>query len=354
MRLPKDETEAEAMIRYAVDGGINYLDTAYVYQASEEIIGRALRGGYREKVVLATKSPLWHIEDHAELEKCLDQQLKRLRTDHVDVYLLHNLYPSNLKRAKFFDAFGFLDDMIDKGKIRYKGFSIHNTFEAFRDIAEDYYWDMAQIQLNILDEDQQVGLRGLRYGAALGLAMVIMEPLRGGTLITDAPPAVKELIDAHAGKHSLAEWCFKWLYDKAEASVILSGASTLGQLQENLRIFNDTAPGSLSAQDREFLEQIKVAYQAAYQVGCTGCGYCMPCAQGVDIPQILKTYNHYLLCGQKSPIDCVYYQKSLAQGGKGADRCIACGTCEQNCSQSLPITTLLKTAHQTLRASLSD
>jgi predicted aldo/keto reductase-like oxidoreductase len=348
MRLPADEAEAVALVRHGINHGINYLDTAYVYGSSEAVLGKALKEGYREKVVLASKSPLWQIKSPADLEACLDRQLRRLKTDYLDVYLLHNLYTNNLTRAKLFDAFGFLDDMIQKGKIRCKGFSIHNTFAAFKDIVEDYYWDMAQIQLNILDEDHQVGLQGLALGAALGLAMVVMEPLRGGVLIANAPLAVKELVAAHPEKRSLVEWCLRWLYDKPEVTVVLSGASTLAQLQENLEVFSNSAPDVLSDADREFFEQLKAAYRSVYQVGCSGCGYCMPCPQRVDIPQVFKTYNHYLLAEGKSRVDQMYYQRSLLAGGQGADRCTACGACALRCPQALAVPTLLKDAHQKL------
>jgi len=354
MRLPASKREAIALIRHAIDSGINYLDTAFVYGHSEEVLGEALKGGYRERVILASKCPLWHIKNYDDFGRNLNIQLSRLNTNHLDVYLLHNLYPNNLRRAEVFDAFGFLDDMQQKGTIGLKGFSIHNTFEAFRQISEDYYWDVAQIQLNILDEDEQVGIRGLYHGAALGLAMAIMEPLRGGTLLTHAPPAVTSLVRSHPSGRSLAEWCLRWLIDKDEATVILSGASSIEQLDDNLRIFERAAREPLTAQDHLFLQQLKAAYHAAYRVGCTGCAYCLPCPQGVNIPQVFKTYNHYLIAGKNSPIDRVYYQKALAQAGAGADCCTNCGTCSALCPQTLAVPELLREAHATLNVSFEE
>lgn len=207
MRFPKDENEAIAMVRYAIDHGVNYLDTAYVYQGSEVITGKALRDGYRNRIYLATKSPIWNITRHEDFEKYLDEELMRLGTDHIDVYLLHNLYSDNWEKVKRYDGFTFLDKMVEKSKIGHKAFSIHSTLPHYREIVDVFDWEMSQIQLNILDEHQQVGVEGLKIAAEKGMASVVMEPLRGGTLLSNVPPEVRELIDRYPEKRSLAEWC---------------------------------------------------------------------------------------------------------------------------------------------------
>ena len=242
MRFPENREDAIEMVRYAIDNGVNYIDTAYVYGNSEIITGEALQGGYRKRITLATKSPIWNIQDHRDFEKYLDEELKRLHTDYIDMYLLHNLNPGNWEAVKKYDGLTFLDKMVEKGKIRYKGFSIHNTLEVFKEIVAIFHWEMAQIQLNILGETYQAGIEGLRYGAEKGLGMVIMEPLRGGSIINNTPPEVKKLLSEYPERRSLVEWCFRWLYNMPEVSVILSGASTIEQLKDNLRIFANSRP----------------------------------------------------------------------------------------------------------------
>jgi predicted aldo/keto reductase-like oxidoreductase len=347
MRFPKQEAEAVAMLRHAVDQGVNYLDTAYVYQNSELVTGKALRDGYREKVYLATKSPIWNITSHADFEKYLDEALLRLQTDHIDVYLLHNLNPENWDKVRKYDGLGFLDKMLQKGKIRYKGFSLHNTAAAFKEIADAFSWDMAQIQLNILGEEQQAGLEGLRYGAGKGLAMVVMEPLRGGSLLSNAPAAVHDLVAAYPEKRSLAEWCFRWLYDMREVSLILSGMSSLEQLEDNLRIFGQAGPGQMSERDQELIQTLRAAYEAVKSVGCTGCRYCMPCPQGVPIPELFALYNDFERMG-RSFGNRLFYQRNFAGLGSGADKCLDCKRCTEHCPQRLDIPALLKEVHGAL------
>lgn len=348
MRFPKDQKEAVRMVRYAIENGVNYLDTAYVYAGSEETVGMALRGGYRNKVYLAAKSPIWNIRKHQDFEKYLDIELKRLRTEVIDVYLLHNLDPGNWKKVKRHDGLVFLDKMVQKGKIRHKAFSIHSTTEAFRAIAGAFDWEMAQIQLNILDGEQQVGLEGLKYGAAKGMAMVIMEPLRGGYLLNRIPAEVQELVDSYPEKRSLVEWCFRWLYDMPEVSLVLSGTSTLEQLKDNLRIFENASPNVMTEDDLRLIRSIRDAYESKKSIGCTGCRYCMPCPAGVAIPEIFKLYNSYQIV-KPHTIDKVVYKDTIVPSGTGADRCVNCGDCVKHCPQALPVPELLKKVHAEMR-----
>ena len=353
MRFPKDEQDAITMVRYAVDHGVNYLDSAYMYKNSEVITGKALKDGYRNKIYMATKSPIWLIEKYNDFEKYLDEELLRLGTDHIDVYLLHNLNYHHWETVQKYDGLRFLDKMIEKGKILYKGFSVHNTLDAFKNIVDSTDWDMTQIQLNILDVEQQVGVAGLKYAAEKDLAVVVMEPLRGGNLLTNIPEEVPALLEAYPEKRSLIEWCFRFLYDKPEVSLILSGTSTLDQLKENLRIMENAEPNVMREEDQKLIETIRELYQAKNAIGCTGCSYCMPCPQNVAIPDIFRLYNSYQQY-KTHFVDRFVYANALIPEGKGADQCIECGICESNCPQSLPIPDLLKKIHIEMTESNGD
>ncbi len=349
MRFPQEEQEAIRMVRYAIDHGVNYLDTAYAYQNSETITGKALKDGYRDKAYLATKCPVWNVTKHSDFEKYLDEELMRLGTDHIDVYLLHNMTNAHWEIVKKYDGFSFLDNMVRKGKILHKAFSIHNTLPAFKEIVDAYDWEMVQIQLNILDETQQVGVEGLMYAADKDLAVVVMEPLRGGYLLTNVPEEVKALIEAYPEKRPLVEWCFRWLYNMPEVSVILSGTSSMEQLKENLRIFEQAEPMVMSIEDQKLVQRIQEAYEAKKSIGCTGCKYCMPCPKGVEIPEIFKVYNSHQVT-RPHTIDKYVYQNIILSSGAGGDRCVNCGACAKHCPQSLKIPELLKIAHAELAA----
>jgi predicted aldo/keto reductase-like oxidoreductase len=350
MRFPPNEEEAIKMVRYALDNGVNYLDTAYIYGNSEVTVGKALKDGYREKAILVTKSPLFIIQAEADFERCLDEELLRLGTDHIDMYLLHNLGNDNWEKVKRFGGIEFMDRMIQKGKILHKGFSIHNTLSAFKEIVGAATGEMAQIQLNILDENYQVGVEGLKYGAEEGLAMVIMEPLRGGSLVNQIPPEVADLISAYPEKRSLAEWCFRWLYNMPETTVILSGCGSMDQLKDNLRIFDQAKSGVMSASDLNLIKEIQDVYASKVSVRCTACRYCMPCPQDVEIPEIFKLFNALKIL----PGGAGFTERSLygdiAKSGKGADKCVECRQCEEHCPQSLKIPDLLKDVHKELTA----
>jgi predicted aldo/keto reductase-like oxidoreductase len=344
MRFPKSEQEAREMVRYAIDNGVNYLDTAYMYNDSEAITGKALRDGYRDRVLVATKSPIWKINRHEDFEKYLDEELVRLGTDYIDIYLLHNMNHNNWDRVRQYDGLTFLEQMVRKGKIRYKGFSFHGTLPAFKQVVDAFAWEMAQIQLNILDEKQQAGVEGLQYATAKGLAAVIMEPLRGGFMLGNVPDAVYALVNAYPEKRTLVEWCFRWLYNMPEISVILSGTSTLAQLKDNLRIFQEAVPGVMSAADQELIKKIREVFAAGNSIGCTGCRYCQPCPQGVSIPEIFSLYNSNQLM-KTHWVDRGMYRDNILPAGSGADQCIACGICQEHCPQELEIPVLLKQVH---------
>ena len=338
------KTDAVAMARYAIDHGVNYIDTAYIYEGSEEILAKALKGGLRDKVIVASKAPMWSIETQADLEKYLDIQLKRLNTDFIDVYLLHNLYGKNWEKVQKLDGFTFLEDMVKKGKIGIKGFSAHCLTDLFREIVDSYPWEMAQVQLNILDVENQVGLEGLLYGASKGLAMVTMESLRGGGIINCMPQSVAALLDAYPEKRSLIEWAFRWLYDKPEVTVILSGTTSVEQVAENIRIFENARTGCMSEADQELIAMIRAEYEAQSVINCTACEYCMPCPVGVAIPSIFRLYNNFK-CFHDTYGDKLIYSDSYVSQKRGADLCVACGSCETVCPQHLPIIESLKTAH---------
>lgn len=344
MRFPSDESEAIKMVRYAIDNGVNYLDTAYMYNDSEVITGKALKDGYRNKTYIATKSPIWNINCYEDFEKYLDEELIRLGTDYVDVYLLHNLNHGHWEKVKKFDGLTFLDKMIQKGKIRHKAFSIHNTLDAFKEIVDSFDWEMAQIQLNILDENQNIGVQGLKYASDKGMAAVIMEPLRGGFMLNNVPDEVNTILESYPEKRSLVEWCFRWLYNMPEVTMILSGASSMEQLKDSLRIFEGASSNVMTEEDQKLIRKIREAYEKNNSIGCTGCRYCMPCPKNVAIPEIFKLYNSYNLM-KEHWVDRGTYRISIAPGGTGADKCVNCGACVSKCPQNLAIPELLKKVH---------
>ncbi|MGI6188970.1 MAG: aldo/keto reductase [Clostridiales bacterium] len=343
-----DEAEAIKMIHYAIDNGVNYIDTAYGYHGgnSEIVTGKALKNGYREKVKLATKLPVWYANSYDDFERLLDEQLAKLQVDYIDFYLLHALNKSRWEKIKNLNVISFLEKAVASGKIKYPGFSFHDDLSAFKSIIDDYDWKMCQIQLNFIDEDYQAGVEGLRYAGSKGIPVVIMEPLKGGRLARNIPGDIRNLWDSYHVKRSPVEWAFRWLYNFPEVTVILSGVSTMEQLKENIEIFSKAAPNSMTEEELNIVDKVKALYESKTRVGCTACNYCMPCPSGVDIPRIFSIYNNAVMFDDFAGQAQQY--KMLTDEGKDASNCVECGQCESVCPQNIEIIEKLKEAHEAL------
>jgi predicted aldo/keto reductase-like oxidoreductase len=345
MRLPiigKDASKIDKkpainMIRYAIDHGVNYLDTAYVYHRgkSEVLVGKALKDGYREKIRIATKMPVRLVENQENLEEFFNTHLERLQTDYIDFYLLHGMRESTWSKVLELDILSWAEEKIDEGKINYLGFSFHDTLQLFQEIIDAHDWTFCQIQLNYMDTEYQAGLDGLKYAANKGLAVIIMEPIKGGKLAVTPPSEVLEIWDRAEHKRTPAEWALQWVWNLPEVSLALSGMSEMRHVKENLMYADRSGPETLQDDELALYEEVKDAYNRLGFVGCTACQYCMPCPEGVDIPTILGQYNEYHLSGGSGEIKTKYWQKVSPENH--ASHCIACGKCEEKCPQQLPI-----------------
>lgn len=347
MRLPTlggddskvDEEKAAQMIRYAIDHGVNYIDTAYPYHGgmSEFVIGKALQNGYREKVCLATKLPSWLVTSREDMDRYLNEQLERLRTDYIDFYLLHALNRDFWPLVKKHGVFDFLNSALKDGRIKYTGFSFHDNMDLFKEIVDSYPWNMCQIQYNFMDESFQAGKEGLMYAASKGLGVAIMEPLRGGYLASKVPQEVQKIWDSAETTRSPVEWGLRYLWDYPEISIVLSGMSDLAQVESNVKLAADGFPNSLTEEERKLISKVKEIYRSKTRVNCTGCQYCMPCPSGVNIPENFKYLNNAEM------FDKVEEEKLLYSGLEGkASNCTECGQCEEKCPQKTPIREMLK------------
>lgn len=323
-----DKEEAVRLIRYAIDHGVNYVDTAYNYHGgqSEAVVGEALLDGYREKTYLATKSPVWLFEKPEDFDTHLEEQLAKLQTDHVDFYLLHALNRDTWEnRVKKHRLIARMEQAKAAGKIRFMGFSFHDEISLFKEIVDAGPWDFCQIQYNYINVDYQAGQEGLLYAAGKGLGVVIMEPLLGGRLAV-APKQVAKVLPAG---RSAVEWAFDYLWDQPQTSLLLSGMGAMEMVQENIAFAEKSRPGMVPAEEKPLYQEAKRLFDTMAIVPCTQCGYCMPCPFGVEIPQVYDAYNKTASLGMKKarPV----YE---ALGGK-ADLCKACGRCEEHCPQHI-------------------
>ena len=346
MRLPTqtqgentviDRPAAIAMLRRGIDGGITYVDTAYPYHGgeSEIVVGQALKDGYREKVTLTTKLPIWAVREEKDMNRLLDEQLKKLDVPYVDFYLLHAMNRDRLEQMRAFHYKDFLAQALRDGRIRHPGFSFHDGKAAFMEILNDYdQWGMCQIQYNYLDDQEQATEEGLRAAGKRGIPVVIMEPLRGGAL-ANPPKNVQSLIDSAPTRRSAVEWAFAYIADYPEVATILSGMSSMEQLEDNLRIFDSLTVGGLTEEERAFTRALKQAYLSRMPVKCTGCRYCQPCPQEVHIPDIFEAYNQSKMFDR--PGQFLHRYAGMARDGHDASQCVQCGACEAACPQSLSV-----------------
>lgn len=336
-----DEEEAIRMLHFAIDKGVNYIDTAYTYhkQKSESLVGAALAGGYRQKVKIATKLPIWEVNKREDCDRILEEQLRRLNTDHIDMYLLHSLNQGNWDKVKDLAILSFLDRALADGRIKYAGFSFHADKKLFKEIIDAYCWDFCQIQLNIIDQDYQAGLEGMRYAGDRGIAVVVMEPLRGGKLVKKIPPEVEALWRNAPVKRSPVAWGLRWVWNHPEVSLLLSGMSNMAQVEENIRIAEDALPNSLTEEELDLIEAVRKEYEQKVKIKCTACSYCLPCPRGVSIPDNLAIYNDSFVFGKEEARRSYLWQASLK---RDASLCVECGSCEKVCPQELPITRYLK------------
>lgn len=355
MRLPAvmgrmNLDEAEKIIMEAIASGVNYFDTAYVYPGSEAGLGEILsRNGVRERVRIATKLPHYLIKSREGLERMFEEELRRLKTDYVDYYLMHML--TDVKTWEKLCALGieeWLEEKKKSGAIRQVGFSYHGNSEMFCQLLDVYPWDMCMIQYNYMDEHSQAGRRGLQAAHEKGLPVMIMEPLRGGKLVSRLPREAKEIFDAHPSGRTPAQWAFSWLWDQPEVTCVLSGMNSVQMVRENVCSAQQAHTGMLSGEEQQMLRSVAAAINAKMKVPCTGCGYCMPCPKHVDIPGTFAAYNRSAsesrLSGLREYIMCT----ALRGTPTSASNCVGCGLCEKHCPQGIAIRDELKNACRTL------
>ncbi len=346
-----DIDEAEKDIMEAFNAGVNYFDTAYVYSGSEVTIGEIFeRNNIRDKINIATKLPQYLVSNRAALDKYFNEELSRLRTDHVDYYLMHHLTDVAMwEKLKNVGVIQWIAEKKKSGAIRNIGFSYHGNTDGFLKILNDYDWDICQIQYNYFDEHSQAGVRGLKAAAEKGIPVVIMEPLRGGKLVNMLPASAKKVMANSGRGWSPAEWSFRWLYDQPEVTVVLSGMNTVEMVQENCRTASSALAGQFTEKDKAVLAEVTEKIKEQEKVGCTGCRYCMPCPKGVDIPGTFRCYNAMYI-ESKSEGRFQYAQTvGLTKEPAFVTQCIGCGKCEKHCPQEIPIRKKLKEADKALR-----
>ena len=349
-----DMEAAEEQIMTAIKNGVNYFDTAYIYVGNEAVIGEIFeKNGVRKDINIATKFPHYLIKSVEGLEKMFREELRRLRTDYVDYYLVHMLTDiAAWERMKELGVDKWLEEKKAVGAIRQIGFSYHGNTENFCKLIDAYDWDFCQIQYNYMDEHSQAGRKGLHYAHSKGIPVIIMEPLRGGKLVNLLPERAKKIFAAHEKQHTPAQWALRWLWDQPEITVVLSGMNTTEMVLDNLETACDVQVGELTEADQTMLRSVAEAINADMKVGCTGCGYCMPCPRGVDIPGTFAAYNRRFSEGKFWAMKEYFMCTTLRKNATSASNCIGCGKCEQHCPQGIQIRQQLQNAKKELETPL--
>ncbi len=359
MRLPivngdqanVDVPETVKMIRYAIDKGVNYVDTAYFYHGgnSEIAVGEALSDGYRERVKLATKFPIRYVKSSADFDRVFAEQLRRLKTESVDFYLLHGLNRRNWPLQRDLGVLPWMERMIAEGRVGHIGFSFHDDYDLFKEIVDAYdNWTFCQVHFNYMDIDYQAGRRGVEYAAKKGLGIIVMEPLRGGQLARKPPEAVGKVWESTAEKSSPIEWAFRWVWSYPEISLLLSGMSSMEQVEENVAVAERAGKSSLTEQELGLIERVRQAYKGLCPVPCTGCRYCMPCPSGVEIPSVFRIYNEAVMYNDLRMGKMRYKGAFGLKDEQDARNCIECGQCSEACPQNILVADWLKKAHAEL------
>jgi hypothetical protein len=357
MRLPvidKDqskinEPEAIKMMHYAFDHGVNYVDTAWPYHGgnSEGVVGQALKDGYREKVKLATKLPAWAVQKIDDCEHYLNEQLGRLQTDYIDFYLLHGLNKARWPQLKDMGVLTWAEGAIGDGRIKHLGFSFHDDYDVFKGIVDDYdRWTLCQIQYNFMDTEYQAGTEGLQYAAEKGLAVVIMEPIRGGQLSKQPPDDVVSLYGSASTQRSPAEWALQWIWNQPEVSTVLSGMTAMDHVVENVAAADRSGPDTLAEDELSLIKQVEEEYRKLSPIPCTLCNYCLPCPNNVRIPGVFGLYNDAIMYGDLQRARFLYTIR--IQQDERAEHCEECNECEEKCPQEIPVAEWMKKVQELL------
>lgn len=349
MRFDKNEKEVEKQIIYAIENGVNYFDTAYIYPNSEAVLGRVLAKGYRNKVKIATKIPPYLIRKYEDLDKIFHIELERLQTDYIDYYFIHMLTDVKIwNRLVNLGILKWIEEKKEKGQIINIGFSYHGGKEEFVKLVDAYDWEFCMIQYNYLDENNQAGKSGLEYASAKGLPVMVMEPLRGGKLVTNLPKEVYNVWETAQVKRTPAEWAFRWIWNHPEVTVVLSGMNSQEMIEENIRVASQAQANSFTNDELNLFQKVRQILNEKIKVPCTACSYCMPCPKGVDIPTCFSCYNDREIEGKFTSRWKYIMQTSLKSEAHNASLCIGCGQCEKHCPQNIAIRQELKNVTKAL------
>ena len=345
-----DMIETEKQLLAAIDAGVNYFDTAYIYPGSEAAVGEIFaKNGVREKVSIATKLPHYLIKSRDGMDRMFREQLKRLKTDYIDYYLMHMLTDiQTWEKLKRLGILEFLEEKKRTGAIRQIGFSYHGNSDMFCKLIDAYDWDFCQIQYNYMDEHTQAGRKGLQYAYAKGIPVIIMEPLRGGKLVNRLPQQAITEFESYSVKHTSAQWAFRWLWNQKEVTCVLSGMNSIEMLEDNVATASDAEIGELGRDEEAMLNRVVAAINANMKVGCTGCGYCMPCPKNVDIPGAFAAYNRLASEGKFAGMKEHFMCSAVRKDSTAISNCIGCGKCEMHCPQGISIRKELKNAQKAL------